>query len=58
MKKWDVKVKKVSECWIEIEADTEEEAIENAIDEAICCDTSVWVTDTIDGYATKSVEDK
>lgn len=40
--KWDVRVKTVIEYWTEIEADSYQEAVDNAIDEAELDDLSSW----------------
>lgn len=42
--KWDVKVKTVIEYWTEVEADSYQEAVDNAIDEAELDDLSSWTT--------------
>lgn len=48
--KWEVKVKTVIEYWTEVEADSYQEAVDNAIDEAEFDNMSGW--ETIDDYVT------
>lgn len=47
---WSVRVKKVIEYWIEVEADSYQEAVDNAIDEAELDNMSGWTT--IDDFVT------
>lgn len=47
---WSVRVKKVVEYWTEVEADSYQEAVDNAIDEAEFDSMSGWAT--IDDYVT------
>lgn len=48
--KWDVRVKKVIEYWTEVEANSYQEAVDNAIDEAEFDSMSSWTT--IDDFVT------
>ena len=47
---WSVRVKKVVEYWTEVEADSYQEAVDNAIDEAEFDNMSGWTT--IDDFVT------
>lgn len=47
---WSVRVKKVIEYWTEVEADSYQEAVDNAIDEAELDNMSGWTT--IDDFVT------
>lgn len=48
--KWDVRIRKTIEYWSEVEADSYQEAVDNAIDEAELDNMSGWTT--IDDFVT------
>lgn len=50
MRKYNVRIQKVIEYWTEVEADTADQALDNALEEAESENISGWAT--IDDYVT------
>ena len=50
MRKYNVRIQKVIEYWTEVEAETADQAVDNAVEEAELDNMSGW--ETIDDYVT------